>query len=179
MEGGQHHRNCGICLPQQSGWYCHPRGELTRRHRGNIFLKFPLELLYFGERTIYFLAFQILLPRLDSGAENSTVLELANFSTLIIDVPSPDVTMVLKMEPSEDISFMLFLGYKDYPDDENYVAKTRLPLENTTGGKTNSARLTFYSIDQLFSWLTGGPQSIIWVSEAVAQPNDYITVTIV
>ncbi|KAM7406118.1 hypothetical protein PAMP_000517 [Pampus punctatissimus] len=62
--------------------------------------------------------------------ENSTVLDLANFSTLIIDVPSPDLTLVLKMEPSEDISFKLFLGYKDYPSDENYVAKTQIPLEN-------------------------------------------------
>ncbi|XP_069030569.1 polycystin-1-like protein 2 [Embiotoca jacksoni] len=74
---------------------------------------------------------EILLPRPDVGQENSTVLDLANFSTLIIDVPSPDVTLVLKMEPSEDISFMLFLGYKDYPDDDNYVAKTQIPLENT------------------------------------------------
>ncbi|XP_041634961.1 polycystic kidney disease protein 1-like 2 [Cheilinus undulatus] len=74
---------------------------------------------------------EILLPRLDVGQENSTVLDLANFSTLVIDVPSPDVTLVLKMEPSENISFMVFLGYKDYPNNENYVAKTCIPLENT------------------------------------------------
>ncbi|XP_076743594.1 polycystin-1-like protein 2 [Maylandia zebra] len=73
---------------------------------------------------------EILLPRLDSGQENSTVLDLANFSTLIIDVPSPDVTLVLKTEPSEDISFMLFLGYKDYPSDKDYVAKTKIPIES-------------------------------------------------
>uniref|UniRef100_A0A668V1H7 Polycystic kidney disease 1 like 2a n=1 Tax=Oreochromis aureus TaxID=47969 RepID=A0A668V1H7_OREAU len=73
---------------------------------------------------------EILLPRLDSGQENSTVLDLANFSTLIIDVPSPDVTLVLKIDPSEDISVMLFLGYKDYPSDKNYVAKTKIPIEN-------------------------------------------------
>ncbi|XP_075966222.1 polycystin-1-like protein 2 [Anarhichas minor] len=76
---------------------------------------------------------EILLPRLDVGQENSTVLDLANFSTLIIYVPSPDVTLVLKMEPSENISFMLFLGCKDYPNDENYVAKTQMPLENAKG----------------------------------------------
>ncbi|XP_040894682.1 polycystic kidney disease protein 1-like 2 [Toxotes jaculatrix] len=74
---------------------------------------------------------EIFLPRLDVGQENSTVLDLANFSTLIIDVPSPDVTLVLKMEPSEDISFMLFLGCKDYPNDENYVAKTQMPQESS------------------------------------------------
>ncbi|XP_022621079.1 polycystic kidney disease protein 1-like 2 [Seriola dumerili] len=74
---------------------------------------------------------EIFLPRLDVGQENSTVLDLANFSTLIIDVPSPDVTLVLKMELSQDISFMLFLGCQDYPNDENYVAKTQMPLENS------------------------------------------------
>ncbi|XP_032371632.1 polycystic kidney disease protein 1-like 2 [Etheostoma spectabile] len=73
---------------------------------------------------------EILLPRHDVGQENSTVLDLANFSTLIINVPSPDVTLVLKIEPSENISFMLFLGCKDYPNDVNYVAKTQIPLEN-------------------------------------------------
>lgn len=82
-----------------------------------------------------FLGFQIFLPRPDVGQENSTVLDLANFSTLIINIPSPDVTLVLKIEPSENISFMLFLGFKDYPNDENYVAKTRMPLENAIGGK--------------------------------------------
>lgn len=93
-------------------------------------------------RIMHFLAFQILLPRLDVGQENSTVLDLANFSTLIIDVPSPDVTLVLKMEPSEDISFVLFLGCKDYPNDENYVAKTQIPLENSKEGRIKATRLT-------------------------------------
>ncbi|XP_045888956.1 polycystic kidney disease protein 1-like 2 isoform X2 [Micropterus dolomieu] len=74
---------------------------------------------------------EILLPRLDVGENHSTVLDLASFSTLIIDVPSPDVTLVLKMEPSEDISFMLFLGSKDYPNEHNYIAKTQIPLENS------------------------------------------------
>lgn len=81
---------------------------------------------------------QILLPRLDIGRENNTILDLANFSTVIIDVPSPDVTLVLKLEPSDEISLMLFLGYKDYPSDENYVAKTRIPLKNSTEGKSES-----------------------------------------
>lgn len=53
----------------------------------------------------------------------------------MIDVPSADVTLVLKMEPSEDISFLVLLGYKDYPNMESYVAKTRIPLEKTNEGK--------------------------------------------
>ncbi|XP_029000907.1 polycystic kidney disease protein 1-like 2 isoform X2 [Betta splendens] len=74
---------------------------------------------------------EIFLPRLDVGRENSTVLDLANFSTLMIDVPSPDVTLVLKTAPSEDISFMLLLGSRDYPSEKNYVAKAQFPLENS------------------------------------------------
>lgn len=87
-----------------------------------------------------FLGFQIFLPRPDVGQENSTVLDLANFSTLIINVPSPDVTLVLKMEPSEQLTFMLFLGSKDYPNDENYLAKTQMPLQNAKGGKIKMIR---------------------------------------
>lgn len=89
-------------------------------------------------RIMCFLTFQILLPRLDVGENHSTVLDLASFSTLIIDVPSPDITLVLKMEPSEDISFMLFLGCKDYPNEHNYIAKTQIPLENSKEGKNLS-----------------------------------------
>ncbi|KAJ0002087.1 hypothetical protein NQD34_001883, partial [Periophthalmus magnuspinnatus] len=74
---------------------------------------------------------EIFLPRLDVGQENSTELDLANFSTLIIDVPSPDVTLVLRMEPSEDISFVAFLGYKSYPTFEKYVTKAQLPIKDT------------------------------------------------
>uniref|UniRef100_A0A8C7KXB5 Polycystic kidney disease 1 like 2a n=1 Tax=Oncorhynchus kisutch TaxID=8019 RepID=A0A8C7KXB5_ONCKI len=70
---------------------------------------------------------EILLPRLEGGQVNSTILELGNYSTLMIDVPSPDITLVLKMEPSEDIPFVLLLGYKDYPKDKQYVAKTQMP----------------------------------------------------
>ncbi|XP_036066155.1 polycystic kidney disease protein 1-like 2 [Oryzias melastigma] len=73
---------------------------------------------------------EIFLPRTEVGQENSTVLDLANFSTLMIDVPSPEVTLVLKLQPSEDLSFILLLGTKDYPNDTNYVAKTQFPLEN-------------------------------------------------
>uniref|UniRef100_A0A3P8WV34 Polycystic kidney disease 1 like 2a n=1 Tax=Cynoglossus semilaevis TaxID=244447 RepID=A0A3P8WV34_CYNSE len=74
---------------------------------------------------------EILLPRLDTGPENITTVDLANFSTVILDIPSPDVTLVLKVEPSENISFVLLLGYNDYPNDENFVAKTQIPLENS------------------------------------------------
>lgn len=46
---------------------------------------------------------------------------------------------MLKLEPSDDISLMLFLGYKDYPTNDNYVAKTQIPLKNSTEGKSEFA----------------------------------------
>lgn len=77
---------------------------------------------------------QILLPRLEGGQVNSTILDLGNYSTLMIDVPSPDITLVLKMEPSEDIPFVLLLGYKDYPKDKQYIAKTQMPHQGNSQG---------------------------------------------
>ncbi|XP_028980855.2 polycystic kidney disease protein 1-like 2 [Esox lucius] len=75
---------------------------------------------------------QIFLPRLEEGQVNSTILDLGNYSTLMIDVPSPDVTLVLKMEPSEDIHFLVLLGYQDYPNDKQYVAKTKMPHQGNS-----------------------------------------------
>ncbi|CAM9287594.1 unnamed protein product [Lampetra planeri] len=69
----------------------------------------------------------VYVNRPDVEQENSTIVDLANFSTIIINVPSPDVTLVIKLEPSEDISLRLLLGYKEYPSDENYLANTQIP----------------------------------------------------
>lgn len=55
---------------------------------------------------------------------------------------------MLKLEPSEDISFMLLLGFKHYPNDENYVAKTQIPVENSIEGKITT-RLTFSIINNM------------------------------
>ncbi|XP_038154610.1 polycystic kidney disease protein 1-like 2 [Cyprinodon tularosa] len=107
---------------------------------------------------------EILLPRLNVGQQNSTVLDLANFSTLVIDIPSPEVTLVLKMEPSEDISFMVFLGYKDYPSDKSHVAKTKLPLEKT-------------SEEEKFTWVlspkdrTGGAGAHYLLVKPIVEPG--------
>ncbi|XP_015238922.1 PREDICTED: polycystic kidney disease protein 1-like 2 [Cyprinodon variegatus] len=107
---------------------------------------------------------EILLPRLNIGQQNSTVLDLANFSTLVIDIPSPEVTLVLKMEPSEDISFMVFLGYKDYPSDKSHVAKTKLPLEKT-------------SEEEKFTWVlspkdrTGGAGAHYLLVKPIVEPG--------
>ena len=87
-----------------------------------------------------YVASQILLPRLDGEQVNSTILNLSNYSTLKINVPSPDVTLVLRMEPSEDLTFKLFLGDKNYPTTADYVAKTQMPNNGTIQGDANAPK---------------------------------------
>ncbi|XP_071389094.1 polycystin-1-like protein 2 [Centroberyx affinis] len=76
---------------------------------------------------------EVLLPRPIGEQVNNSVLDLRNYSTMAINVPSPDTTLVLKMEPSEDpLPFKLFLGHKEYPTDTNYVAMTQMPHQGDT-----------------------------------------------
>ncbi|KAJ8340113.1 hypothetical protein SKAU_G00347460 [Synaphobranchus kaupii] len=70
---------------------------------------------------------KILLPRPEGTQVNSTVLDLGNFSTVAINVTEPNVSLVLRLEPSEDITLLLLLGFQDYPNDTHYEAQTRLP----------------------------------------------------
>ncbi|KAG7251890.1 hypothetical protein CRUP_026683, partial [Coryphaenoides rupestris] len=74
----------------------------------------------------------ISLTKPDGQQQNSTVLDLGNFSTLMVEVPSPEVTLVLRMEPSANISFKLLLGYGGYPSDDDHVAQSQMPLEGAT-----------------------------------------------
>jgi len=56
----------------------------------------------------------------------------------MVEVPSPEVTLVLRMEPSANISFKLLLGYGGYPSDDDHVAQSQMPLEGATAGITQS-----------------------------------------
>ncbi|XP_036065666.1 polycystic kidney disease protein 1-like 2 [Oryzias melastigma] len=81
----------------------------------------------------YFFLRQIWLPRPAGEQVNTTVLDLGNYSTTIIDVPSADTSLVIKMEPSLDpLPFKLYLGFTDYPTETNYVAMAQMPLQGTT-----------------------------------------------
>ncbi|XP_024275137.1 polycystic kidney disease protein 1-like 2 [Oncorhynchus tshawytscha] len=59
----------------------------------------------------------------------------------MIDVPSSDVTLVLKIKPSKDITFQLFLGYKDDTNDKQYIAKTQMPHQSNTQDVSRTAEL--------------------------------------
>ncbi|KAJ8247277.1 hypothetical protein GJAV_G00244460 [Gymnothorax javanicus] len=70
---------------------------------------------------------EIFLPRADAPPVNSTFLDLGNFSTVAINVTTPTVSLVLRLEPSEDIPLLLLFGPQEYPNDTSYEAETRLP----------------------------------------------------
>ncbi|XP_028289475.1 polycystic kidney disease protein 1-like 2 [Parambassis ranga] len=79
---------------------------------------------------------EILLPRPAGEQVNTTVLDLGNYSTTIIDIHSADTTLLLKMVPSKDpLPFKVLLGYMGYPTETNYVAMTQMPLQGTTQGE--------------------------------------------
>ncbi|XP_046713583.1 polycystic kidney disease protein 1-like 2 [Silurus meridionalis] len=72
---------------------------------------------------------EILLPRLDAVATNKTFLNLTSYSTMAINVTAPNISLVVKLEPSDETPLMLNLGFQNYPNDTNYVAKIQLPQQ--------------------------------------------------
>uniref|UniRef100_A0A8C1Y1J9 Polycystic kidney disease 1 like 2b n=1 Tax=Cyprinus carpio TaxID=7962 RepID=A0A8C1Y1J9_CYPCA len=84
---------------------------------------------------------EILLPRLDTSV-NSSVLDLRNFSTSIINITTPNITLVIKLRPSEDLTLILLLGYETQPTEENNVAKVTLPQQGN-------------SQDERYTWVLG------------------------
>ncbi|KAM4608650.1 polycystin-1-like protein 2 [Polymixia lowei] len=106
--------------------------SLTREDGSNIPVEDLTEDIEVSASTV--VESSILLPRPIGEQGNSSVfLDLRNHSTTVINIPSPDYTLVLKMEPSEDpLPMKLFLGYKEYPSDTNYVAMTQMPHQGST-----------------------------------------------
>ncbi|XP_064194078.1 polycystin-1-like protein 2 [Anguilla rostrata] len=70
---------------------------------------------------------EIFLPRPDGQQVNSTVLDLRNFSTVAINMTTPNISLVVRLDPSEDITLRLLLGFQYYPKDAHYEAQTQLP----------------------------------------------------
>lgn len=65
---------------------------------------------------------------------NQTLLELGNFSTVVINVTAPNIFLVFKLDPSEEIPLQLLLGFQDYPNDTNYEARIQLPQGGISEG---------------------------------------------
>lgn len=90
---------------------------------------------YYIVRTLYLccFVFQIILPRPEVEV-NSTFLDLGNYSTLVINVTTPNISLVLKLDPSEEIPLHLLLGFEHYPNNTHYKTTIQLPQAgNSTG----------------------------------------------
>ncbi|MCJ8737360.1 hypothetical protein PDJAM_G00023180 [Pangasius djambal] len=69
---------------------------------------------------------EIILPRPEAEV-NSTFLDLGNYSTLVINVTTPNISLVLKLDPSEEIPLQLLLGFEHYPNNTHYKTTVQLP----------------------------------------------------
>nr|XP_020470540.1 polycystic kidney disease protein 1-like 2 isoform X1 [Monopterus albus] len=96
---------------------------------------------------------EILMPNLNGQQVNTSVLNLRNYSTVGLDVPSDDNILLLKMVPSKDpLPFKVFLGYMGYPTETNYVAMTEMPQQQ---GTTQAERYTWMLDPKTFNGKTG------------------------
>ncbi|XP_051552576.1 polycystic kidney disease protein 1-like 2 [Myxocyprinus asiaticus] len=117
---------------------------------------------------------EIFIPRLDKGA-NSTVLDLRNYSTMIINVATPNINLVFKLDPTEDLNLLVLLGYQVYPTTENYAAKVILPQE----GNTQEERYTWIVSPRETALNTGDYYLLIRpiVAAGVKSVNASVTIT--
>uniref|UniRef100_H3A0G5 Polycystin 1 like 2/pseudo n=1 Tax=Latimeria chalumnae TaxID=7897 RepID=H3A0G5_LATCH len=63
---------------------------------------------------------EIILTRSNVTEENQTVLQLGNSSTVMVNVTSSIASLVIQLDPDEDISLVLYLGYGYYPNESSY-----------------------------------------------------------
>ncbi|XP_053305767.1 polycystic kidney disease protein 1-like 2 [Spea bombifrons] len=83
---------------------------------------------------------EIILPRFSPDEEEKSIINLGNFTALLINVTSASVPLVIHLEPSEEIPLILYLGYEYHPNDTNYDITTRLPTGTHFG-------------DNIYSWV--------------------------
>ncbi|XP_064414889.1 polycystin-1-like protein 2 [Latimeria chalumnae] len=76
---------------------------------------------------------EIILTRSNVTEENQTVLQLGNSSTVMVNVTSSIASLVIQLDPDEDISLVLYLGYGYYPNESSYDSKAQLPNKQYTG----------------------------------------------
>lgn len=108
-------------------------------------IMFKIEKMHFGVIFLINLycsyTSQILLPRSETEV-NSTYLDLGNYSTLVINVTTPNISLVLKLDPSEEINLHLLLGFEHYPNITHHMAAIQLPQPGNSAG---------YIVDELIT----------------------------
>jgi len=54
----------------------------------------------------------------------------------MINITTPNIPLVLKLHPSEELTLLVLLGYQNYPTEENHVAKVTLPQQGDSQGES-------------------------------------------
>ncbi|XP_048825578.1 polycystic kidney disease protein 1-like 2 [Brienomyrus brachyistius] len=85
---------------------------------------------------------EIFLPQPNESQVSETFLNLGNFSTVAINVTVPNISLVLKLDPSENLTLQLLLGFQSYPNQSHYIAMTNLPQQGAT-------------LEEQYTWVLG------------------------
>ncbi|OCT84402.1 hypothetical protein XELAEV_18022555mg [Xenopus laevis] len=92
---------------------------------------------------------EIILPRFSAPEDEKSILSLVNFTSLLINVTSSSNSLVVHLEPSEEIPLVLYLGYEYHPNETNYDISTHLPSR------------AMYSGETIYSWVIG-PEELLF-----------------
>ncbi|XP_019360809.1 PREDICTED: polycystic kidney disease protein 1-like 2 [Gavialis gangeticus] len=81
---------------------------------------------------------EIMLPRLPAIQEDRSLLNLGNFSAFQVNITSENTSLVVHLEPEQDIPLVLYLAYGYCPNETNYDIKTHLPHTKMTGDTSST-----------------------------------------
>ncbi|XP_078524933.1 polycystin-1-like protein 2 [Lissotriton helveticus] len=83
---------------------------------------------------------EIILPRPSTSPENTALLAVGNITVMQINVTSFDASLVVHVEPEEELPLVLYLSYGYHPNETNYDIKTQLPYTQSNG-------------EELYTWI--------------------------
>ncbi|KAM9302054.1 polycystin-1-like protein 2 [Gastrophryne carolinensis] len=83
---------------------------------------------------------EIMLPLNSVDNEQKNTFSLANFTSILVNVTSASLPLVIYVEPSENIPLVLYLGYEYHPNKTSYDISFHLPNGQYPG-------------DHIYSWV--------------------------
>ncbi|XP_040185090.1 polycystic kidney disease protein 1-like 2 [Rana temporaria] len=81
---------------------------------------------------------EIMLPRDSTDNDVKSIFYLANLTSVLVNVTSASLPLVIYVEPSQQIPLVLYLGYEYHPNETNYDINFHLPNGKYPGEKVYS-----------------------------------------
>ncbi|PIO34794.1 hypothetical protein AB205_0184290, partial [Aquarana catesbeiana] len=81
---------------------------------------------------------EIMLPRDSTDNDVKRIFYLANLTSVLVNVTSASLPLVIHVEPSQHIPLVLYLGYEYHPNETNYDINFHLPNGKYPGEKVYS-----------------------------------------